>query len=91
MTTPTNPTAPVYEQPGDYPKMMYRFDGQFPDEDALKAGLMPGGGVRTVAVSDSAQEADAVANGWTDTPMDFIGSPEVPKRGRKAKSEEPAE
>jgi len=93
MTTPTNPLLPVYEQPGDYPKMLYRFDGQFPDEDALKAGLSVGGGVRSQAVADPQAEADAVANGWTAYPTDFIAQPgEVtPAAARRAAKKAAAE
>lgn len=73
-----------------YPKMLYRSDAQFPDEDSLKAAISPGGGVRNCVVNDEEAEAAAVDAGWTDSPMDFIGVADAPKRGgRKAKTEEP--
>lgn len=77
----------------DYPKMLYRSDMQFSDDEALKAGLAPGGSVRNCIVQSEDEEAAAIEAGWTDSPMDFIGAPEAPKRGRKAaaKPEEPAE
>ena len=40
--------------------------------------------------TDEDEEAAAVEAGWTDSPMDFIGVTDAPKRGRKAKPEEPA-
>lgn len=74
-----------------YPKMLYRSDTQFPDEEALKAGLAPGGAVKKMVVESEQAEGDAVDAGWTDAPLDFIGAAtEAPKRGRKAKAEEPA-
>lgn len=74
-----------------YPKMLYRSDFQFGDEEALKAGLAPGGSVRKRVVEDETEDAQAQADGWTESPLDFIGTAEAPKRGRKAKAEEPAE
>lgn len=75
-----------------YPKMLYRSDTQFGDEEALKAGLAPGGAVKKLIVESEAEEAESVDAGWTEAPMDFIGTPDTPKRGRKAapKPEEPA-
>jgi hypothetical protein len=75
-----------------YPKMLYRSDTQFADDESLKAGLAPGGAVRNRIVQSEEEEGEAVDAGWTDSPMDFIGTPDAPKRGRKAaaKAEEPA-
>lgn len=81
----TNPTAPVYLQPGEYPKVLYRSDSQFADEEALKQGLSPGGAVKNCTVVDEASEAAAVEAGWTNTPLDFIGTSAAP-RARKAKA-----
>jgi len=74
-----------------YPKMLYRSDVQFPDEEALKAGLAPGGSIKKLVIESEQDEAEAVDGGWTDSPIDFIGAAEAPKRARKAaKTEEPA-
>lgn len=82
--------APQYLTPGQYPKMLYRSDAMFADDEALKQGLTPGGGIRTCTVDDEGAEATAVEAGWTETPSDFIGAADAPKRGRKAKAEEAA-
>lgn len=74
----TNPTAPVYAEVAEYPKVLFRFDGQFNDEEALKAGLAPGGAVKQMSVPDADTEAAAIAQGWTAFPMDFIGSADEP-------------
>lgn len=72
-----------------YPKMIYKSESMFADDEALKAGLAPGGSVRNRIVADETEEAQANVDGWTDSPMDFVGV-EAPKRGRKPKDEEPA-
>lgn len=70
-----------------YPKMLYRSDAQFADEEGLKAGLAPGGSVKNQIVSDETAEAAAIEAGWTDSPMDFVGiaDPAAPTAGRRAK------
>lgn len=57
-----------------YPKMLYRSDTQFSDEEGLKAGLAPGGSVRKQVVESEEAEAEAVDAGWSESPMDFVGS-----------------
>lgn len=82
---------PVVAQPGDYPKMLYRSDMQFADDEALKAGLAPGGAVKTCIVKDEQEEADALGDNWTTSPMDFVGTADAPapstSRRKKAAAE----
>lgn len=84
----TNPVAPVYLQPGEYPKALYRSDTTFADEEGLKQALSPGGAVKTRLVEDEADEAAAIEAGWTATPTDFVGTAADPapatKRAKKA-------
>jgi hypothetical protein len=70
-----------------YPKMLYRSDAQFSDEEGLKAGLAPGGSVRKQVVETEEAEAAAIDTGWTDSPMDFVGiaDPAAPAAGRRSK------
>ncbi len=79
----TNPIAPVYLQPGEYPKVLYRSDSQFADEEALKQGLSPGGAVKSLVVADEDAQAAAIEAGWTDTPIDFIGTAAAPRAKAK--------
>jgi hypothetical protein len=75
-----------------YPKMLYRSDTQFSDEEGLKAGLAPGGSVRKQVVESEEAEVAAVDAGWSESPMDFIGSadaaaaPDAAPGGRRKKA-----
>jgi hypothetical protein len=71
----------------DYPKMLYKCETMFADEDALKAGVAPGGAVRNMIVSDETEDAQAQVDGWVESPMDFLGAAPV-RRGRKAKADD---
>lgn len=81
----TNPIAPVYLNPGEFPKLLYRSDSVFVDEEALKQGLSPGGAIKSRTVTDEADQTAAIEEGWTDSPLDFIGTAAAP-RARKAKA-----
>ena len=72
-----------------YPKMLYRSEGMFSTDEDLKAGLAPGGSVRSMTVLDAEGETVALDDGWTQSASDFIGE-DRPKRGRKPKAD-PAE
>ena len=80
---PINPIAPVQTEVSDYPKVLYRSDTTFIDEDALKQGLSPGGAVKMRTVADADDEAAAVEAGWTLTPLDFVGAAPAARRTKK--------
>jgi hypothetical protein len=62
----------------EFPKMLYRADEKFADQDALKTALHIGG-VKTLVVASADEQTEAEADGWAEDLSSLIRKKPGPK------------
>lgn len=64
----------------EYPKMLYRSEQRFADDEAVKMAM--GSGIQQIIVTSEEEEVAQLEAGAVVSPSDLIGEP--PKRRKKA-------